>query len=219
MCASYTTTASPQPRLQHVVVIGRTEEPPDPETDPASPFANAPGPPVAWAEALGPIVVENSHTGGRASVRLYLPDGEVDPDALDDFERCAGDGDGPAPLDPRVVMLAIKAAYFNGARDIVIVSAYRSFSHGRHGVGEALDFRLRGLDARALAAHLRGYPRAGVGIYTHPRTQFVHLDVRTTSFHWRDGSPPGVTWPEIPLADEQRAARDGAYRAENDLPL
>ena len=47
-------------------------------------------------------------------------------------------------------------------------------------------------------------PRAGVGIYTNPRTQFVHLDVRDQSYHWVDASPPGVKWHEAQLRDPRR---------------
>ena len=30
----------------------------------------------------------------------------------------------------------------------------------------------------------------GVGVYTNPLTQYVHLDVRERSYHWIDASPP-----------------------------
>jgi hypothetical protein len=58
----------------------------------------------------------------------------------------------------------------------------------------------------------------GVGIYTHPKTQFVHLDVRDRSFHWLDGSPPGVRWRERRLADPAQPKRDAAYVNVLDLP-
>ena len=96
-------------------------------------------------------------------------------------------------LDLRLVQLAFRAAYHFGGAPIVIVSATRKGTHGKHGTGDALDFALEGVKARVLAAYLRGTPRAGVGIYTHPKTQYVHLDVRDTastgSTHRRPASP------------------------------
>jgi hypothetical protein len=73
--------------------------------------------------------------------------------------------------------------------------------------------------AGRLAAYLRGLPRVGVGIYIHPRTQFVHLDVRDQSYHWIDASPPGVKWRERQLHDAHAEKRDAAWTAQSDLPL
>jgi uncharacterized protein YcbK (DUF882 family) len=186
--------------------------------EPAAPL----GPPVAWAQALGPITIENANTGAHASVRLYAPDGSIDPVAFQAFAGAVGNGTESAPIHPRVVQLAIKVAYQVGAKTLVVISAYRPAkpgSGGPHASGDALDFQLPGTDSRKLASLLRAYPRAGVGIYTHPRTQYVHLDVRDKSFHWLDGSPPGRTWREAPLTDKNRDQRDSAYLPEGDLPI
>src|SRR5215472_10156295 len=111
----------------------------------------------------------------------------------------------------------MKAAYHFGRARIQIVSGFRS-NAGRHGTGEALDFRLVGVRASILAAFLRDTPRAGVGIYTHPRTQFVHLDVRDVSYHWIDGSAPGKHWREGALRDPSGKKRDASWTPESDLP-
>ena len=58
----------------------------------------------------------------------------------------------------------------------------------------------------------------GVGIYTHPRTRYVHLDVREQSYHWLDASPPGITWKERALWDPKLVERDAAWTPEADLP-
>ena len=58
----------------------------------------------------------------------------------------------------------------------------------------------------------------GVGIYTHPRTQFVHLDVRDASYYWLDASPPGVKWHEARLYDPSAQKRDAAWTPEMDEP-
>ena len=116
------------------------------------------------------------------------------------------------------MQLAIRASYHFGGAAISIVSATRPGARGKHGTGEALDFSLEGVKATVLAAYLRTTPRAGVGIYTHPKTQYVHLDVREHSYHWIDGSPPGVTWREQLLADPKQAARDASWSPALDLP-
>jgi hypothetical protein len=171
-----------------------------------------------WARDLAPVRVISEKTNGRASILLYRKDGSLDEEARRAFEEVLTD---PAVatrgLNPRTLQLAIKAAYHFGARELVVVSAYRP-GHGPHGEGDALDFRLTGVRAATLAAYLRTFPRAGVGIYTHPRTQFVHLDARDQSFHWLDASPPGKTWREAPLRDAKREARDDAWTPEADLP-
>ena len=70
-----------------------------------------------------------------------------------------------------------------------------------------------------LAAYLRTLALVGVGLYTHPRTQYVHLDIRDESYHWIDGSPPGVTWREQQLLDWTRWKKDPSYTPEMDLPV
>ncbi len=181
----------------------------------------------AWASSLGAVEILNRNTRARGKVRLYREDGTLDRAAAEAFMRIAtsrdvplrdGDARVPEPLDVRLVQLAVKASYHFGAKRIEIVSATRKGARGKHGTGEALDFALEGVRAGAVAKHLFGYPRVGVGIYTHPKTQYVHLDVRERGTHWLDGSPPGVTWREKILGDSKQAARDAAYSALADLP-
>jgi uncharacterized protein YcbK (DUF882 family) len=179
---------------------------------------------LAWVNALPPIEVVNGNTQAAATIKLYAPDGSVDPAALKQFVRVAASWAAPAdvdpkePLDPRLVQLTFRAAYhFKGAK-IAIVSATRRGARGQHGRGHAIDFRLEGVGAWTLATYLRTYPRAGIGWYTHPKTQYVHLDVRERSYHWIDGSPPGVTWREKLMFDPTQEKRDASYVANMDLP-
>jgi hypothetical protein len=172
---------------------------------------------VAWAAALSPITVGSAASTATASVRLYATDGAVDDIARARFEEIvAGEGD-PHELAPRLEQLVFKAAYHFGNARVVVVSGWRDRA-GRHTTGEALDFKLVGIRAAQLAAWLRGLPRVGVGIYTHPKTQYVHLDVRDASYHWIDGSPPGVTWREKQLRDPGQVKRDAGWTPEGDLP-
>jgi uncharacterized protein YcbK (DUF882 family) len=173
---------------------------------------------AAWAERLEAVEVENAGTPSPvAAIRLYGSDGEIDPAALGEFERAAARDDDPHPLAARVVQLVFKAAYHFGGPRVVVVSGWRAHA-GKHGTNEAVDFKLRGVRASRLAAYLRGLPRAGVGVYTHPRTQYVHLDVREPSFHWIDASPPGVKWREGPIWDRGAEKRDASWTPEMDLP-
>jgi len=180
---------------------------------------SAPAPRVAaWARTLSPIDVTNVVTGAGGPVRLYALDGTIDESERRVFERLASSCEtSPRPLSPRLEQLVVKAAYhFDGAR-VLVVSGWRAHA-GRHGTGDALDFKLEGVHAARLAAYLRTLPRVGVGIYTHPRTQYVHLDVRDASYHWLDASPPGVRWREMPLRNAQGAKVDAAWTPEMDLP-
>ncbi len=173
---------------------------------------------AAWADALPPVEVASALTATRAPLRLYAPDGQIDAEARARFEQlAAGEGD-PHPLAARVEQLVFKAAYHFGGASVVIVSGWRDHA-GRHTTGEALDFKLVGVRAATLAAWLRDLPRAGVGVYTHRRTQYVHLDVRDVSYHWMDGSPPGVTWKERQLRDPRQVERDASWTPDADLPL
>ncbi len=173
---------------------------------------------ASWAEALQPLEVTSVATGASASIRLYTPEGEVDEEARMQLEHVAARDGEQHELDARLDQLVVKAAYHFGGAHVLVVSGWRAHA-GRHSSGEALDFKLQGVPAARLAAYLRGLPRAGVGIYTHPRTQYVHLDVREPSYHWIDASPPGVTWKERRLRDPHQVERDASWTPENDLPL
>jgi len=173
---------------------------------------------AAWASDLAPIEVVSMSTKESAQIRLYDELGNVDDEARAAFERIAARQPEPHALAPRLVQLAMKAAYHFRATRLIVVSAWRERAH-KHGTGEALDFKLAGVSPYALAAYLRGLPRAGVGLYTDPDTQFVHVDVRAPSYHWVDASPPGVHWRERPLHDPRAEQRDEAYAPESDLPL
>ena len=175
--------------------------------------------PLPWVARLYPLHIENLNTHAEANLVLYRPDGSVDPQAVESFSAVSVRGDDDVwPLKTRLVQLAFKTAYHFGAGELVILSAYRPHA-GFHSKCSALDFRLPGVSAKKLAAWLRKLPRAGVGVYTNPRTQFVHLDVRRMSYHWLDASPPRVTWKELHLPDPSFRARDASYTPASDLPL
>jgi uncharacterized protein YcbK (DUF882 family) len=175
---------------------------------------------------LRPLRVTFINTRRSEELRLYDAFGQVDESAARKLDALLGDAHDPkhyvtTVLDRRTLQLLFKAAYHFRAHEVEVVSAYRKPGRrrqGNHGTGQAIDFRLEGVKAAELAAYLRKLPRVGVGIYTHPRTQFVHLDVRTRSFHWMDGSPPGRNWRERSLGGKAIPTLDAVYTRSSDWP-
>ncbi len=182
--------------------------------------------PSASFSQLPALRFSNQNTGESRRVKLYDDTGRVDErealkldallcDARDPKERAM------TTLDRRTLQLAVRAALHFHSDEVSVVSAYRKPGRrpeGPHADGRALDFRLPGVLPRVLAAYLRTLPRVGVGIYTHPKTAFVHLDDREHSFHWLDASPPGRHWREMSLGGRGLAERDAAYARADDWP-
>jgi uncharacterized protein YcbK (DUF882 family) len=169
----------------------------------------------------------NQSTRESALVRLYDDDGHVDEREASRLDALLADTRDPEnyaaiTLDRRTLQLAVRAALHFHVTEVQVVSAYRKPGRrreGPHASGKALDFKLPGVPARKLAAYLRTFPRVGVGVYTHPKTLFVHLDDRERSFHWLDASPPGRTWRELSLGGGVGLIkRDAAYARRDDWP-
>jgi uncharacterized protein YcbK (DUF882 family) len=211
-CGSRTMPVAP---VAPMIAVAAPAAPPHVEATPLPP-------PAPWATALEPLTVECANSGAIEALHVYKGDGSLDQAAVEEFSRVSADFNGYAPLNVRLVQLAVKAAHHFHATKLIVVSGFRQRRAGKsdhHTAGEALDFKLPGVDYRKLAAHLRTYPLVGVGVYTNPKTQYVHLDVRDRSYHWLDASPPGVTWREALLPDPTQKVRDGSYTPESDLPI
>lgn len=175
---------------------------------------------------LKPLRIFSRNFATTLDVELYDEQGRVDEaaarrlDAVLVGDRAAEQPSGMS-IDRRTLQLLFRAAYHFKAEQIEIISAYRKPGRrreGPHASGRAIDFKLPHVPAPTLAAYLRTLPRVGVGVYTHPKTQYVHLDVREHSFHWIDASPPGRSWRERSLGSKQLAARDAAYSPSSDWP-
>ncbi len=100
-----------------------------------------------------------------------------------------------AQIDARLIrMVAQVSDHFSG-KQILVVSGYRPkrklqfTAHSRHNAGEAMDFRVEGVDNTELRDYARKFSRAGVGFY--PNSSFIHLDARELSTYWIDYSGPG----------------------------
>jgi uncharacterized protein YcbK (DUF882 family) len=176
--------------------------------------------------ALPLVHIENQTSRDVTELRLYDASGRIDENAATRLDEVLCDARDPkhretGRMDRRTLQLLFKAAYHFGSHDVQVVSGYRKPGkrrEGPHGTGAAVDFRLRGVKASELAAYLRDQPRTGVGIYTHPKTQYVHLDVREHSFHWLDASPPRRRWREKSIGSRDLPAKDATYSPTLDLP-
>ena len=201
----------PSPKLPEA----RTEKTPAAAPDAAQTFPE-----------LKPLRIFSRNFATTLDVELYDEQGRVDEAAASRLDSIlVGDHDAEQTseinIDRRTLQLLFRAAYHFKADQIEIISAYRKPGRrreGPHAAGRAIDFKLPHVPARTLAAYLRTLPRVGVGVYTHPKTQYVHLDVREHSFHWIDASPPGRSWRERSLGSTQLAARDAAYSPAGDWP-
>jgi uncharacterized protein YcbK (DUF882 family) len=176
---------------------------------------------------LPALHVVNLNTHLSLDTRLYDVAGNVDEQACARLDVLLGDARDPkrprsTRLDRRTLQLVYRAATHFRAQTVEVVSAYRvprtPGRTGPHASGRAIDFRLPGVPAATLAAYLRLTPRAGIGVYTHRRTQYVHVDTRETSHHWLDASPPGRRWRERSIGPRSMKEHDARYRPEEDWP-
>ncbi len=177
-------------------------------------------------EQLRALRIENQTTREARELTLYDARGQVDEAAAQQLDELLCDARSPkhhaaTRIDRRTLQLIFKAAYHFQSYEVEVVSAYRKPGRrreGPHGTGAAVDFRLRNVKAQALASYLREIPRTGVGVYTHPKTQYVHLDSREHSFHWLDASPPRRRWREKSIGAASLPQLDQRYTPACDLP-
>jgi uncharacterized protein YcbK (DUF882 family) len=193
-----------------------------------APLLSAPPKPRALTrfEQLSALRIENQTTRVARELKLYDANGQIDEAAAAQLDQLLCDARSPkhhetTRLNRRTLQLLYKAAYHFAVYEVEVVSAYRKPGRrreGPHGTGTAIDFRLRGIDARELASYLREIPRTGVGVYTDKRTQYVHIDSREHSFHWLDASPPRRHWREKSIGVADLEKRDALYKPAQDWP-
>ena len=175
---------------------------------------------------LAPVQFLNINTRQQLTARLYTATGQIDEAVATQLDQLLCDSRKghqreSTTIDRRTLQQVYRAAYHFRAYQVEVISAYRksnSQREGIHALGRAIDFKLAGVDATQLAAYYRTIPRLGVGIYTHPKTHFVHLDVRERSFHWLDASPPRRHWRERNISAKSLGALDAQYSSSWDWP-
>lgn len=177
-------------------------------------------------EALLPITFYNINTKQSATVSLYDNHGNAREASLSELSELLGDSRRKGehwvfPIEPRLLKVVFRAAYHFRRQTVEVISGYRRPSRrreGHHAEGLAIDLRIPGVEASVLAAYFRSIPRLGIGWYTHPKTKFVHVDVRDVSFHWLDHSPPRRRYREVALRTLRLRELDASYSAKSDLP-
>lgn len=225
-CAVLSLAPRAAPAAQKVAPTLALAAKPTPSDTPSSKASALPEQAPTLFERLPALHIVNQTSREAATVKLYDAAGNIDEAAARKLDDLLCDARKPKQhestiIHRRTLQLLFKAAYHFRASEVEVVSAYRKPGRrreGPHGTGSAIDFRLSGVEARELAAYLRQIPRTGVGIYTHPKTQYVHLDSREHSFHWLDASPPRRHWREKSIGARDLVERDRLYMPAQDLP-
>jgi uncharacterized protein YcbK (DUF882 family) len=149
-----------------------------------------------WRNGYRDLTFYAVNLGKRVRIFPWLPNGELDPEALVKISEIMADKHTFAthPVAPRLVKLLYKLAVRFKARQITVISGYRephdSQGHeSHHANGSAMDFMIPGVRLATVAKVARRFGHVGVGFY--PSSGFVHMDVReNVSFFWVDPSGP-----------------------------
>ena len=121
------------------------------------------------------------------------------------------------PVAPHLLDLVYRAMRHFQATMVHLVSGYRRDRAGsRHTQGRAIDMVLPGVSNDDLAEYTRQYGFVGVGIY--PKSGFVHLDVRNSSFFWVDNTLPDERSRCEPILGNLAAKADRDARARGEAP-
>lgn len=170
-------------------------------------------------EVPPPLVLRPVNGGGEFILTPENDEGTFgDDDLLTAATAMASREDGSThEIHPRLLDLVYQAARHFRAPWVYVISGYRpDRSTSRHTHGRAMDFVLPGTTDRRLAAWLRGLGFVGVGIYT--TSGFVHLDVRSRSYFWRDSSGPREANRERPMLRDEWARADREARRDGVEP-
>jgi uncharacterized protein YcbK (DUF882 family) len=137
----------------------------------------------------------NNPTEDPVKVNIYNPDGSYNLDALDQLNhilRCRRT-DVEKPMDPQLLTMLSHVYDHFGQKPLQIVSGFRNQrkESSNHFKGRATDIRIAGVSPKKVQAFAQTLDRGGMGIGIYPRSQFVHIDVRSPpSYRWIDYSPP-----------------------------
>ena len=137
----------------------------------------------------------NNPTEDPVKVNIYNADGSYNLDALDQLNhilRCRRT-DVEKPMDPQLLTMLSHVYDHFGSKPLQIVSGFRNQrkESSNHFKGRASDIRIAGVSPKKIQAFAQTLDRGGMGIGIYPRSQFVHIDVRSPpSYRWIDYSPP-----------------------------
>jgi uncharacterized protein YcbK (DUF882 family) len=142
------------------------------------------------------MVSLNNPDEDPVKVNIYNPDGSYNVDALDQLNhilRCRRT-DTETTMDPQLITMLAHIYDHFGGKPLEIVSGYRNQRKqtSNHFKGRATDIRIAGVSPKKIEAFAETLDRGGMGIGIYPRSQFVHIDVRSPpSYRWTDWSAPG----------------------------
>jgi uncharacterized protein YcbK (DUF882 family) len=141
-------------------------------------------------------IVSLANPGDHAKVNIYNSDGSYSVDAIEDLNfvlRCRRTDD-EKPIDIQLLTWMSLIYDHFGGKPLQIVSGYRNQRKqtSNHFKGRAMDIRIEGVAPKQVRAFAETLDRGGMGIGFYPRSQFVHIDVRSPpSYRWIDNSAPG----------------------------
>jgi len=178
-----------------------------------------------WGKPKRPGVVTFHRLYPSETTRLTLLDsrGRVRRNALEHLTKLMRPKSSKKRHEPhaRLVRLLGQVSDHFGGRALHIVSGFRlaggnTRDTSKHVAGHAMDFRIPGVPLDVLRAYCSRFTRVGVGYY--PRSNFVHLDVRTRDARWTDWSLPGEPAakkkPGEPAAESEAAAVENMAQPE-----
>ncbi|MBI5490353.1 MAG: DUF882 domain-containing protein [Deltaproteobacteria bacterium] len=175
-----------------------------------------------WVHGFREVTFRDIHTNRSEKLVLFDDDGEVTDEAAEKARYIwndSGSGDGHAIRDRLLKILYFVAVKFD-AKEIVIISGWRDdrgeSATSPHWQGRAADIIVPGAANQRVVDYVREYGKVGVGSY--PVAGFVHVDVRNSSFFWRDVSGPGQ--PSCYYEVDRDLARqyDEEYDEDHDDP-
>lgn len=140
-------------------------------------------------------IVSLSNPKDRAKVNLYNSDGSYSiaaEEELNSVLRCRRTDDEKAIDIQLLTWMSLIYDHFGG-KPLQIVSGYRNQrkQSSNHFKGRAMDIRIEGVSPRKIRDFAQTLDRGGMGIGLYPRSEFVHIDVRSPpSYRWIDNSPP-----------------------------
>jgi uncharacterized protein YcbK (DUF882 family) len=141
-------------------------------------------------------IVSLANPKDRAKVNIYNPDGSYSITAEEELNfvlRCRRTDDEKAIDIQLLTWMSLIYDHF-GSKPLQIVSAYRNQrkQSSNHAKGRAMDIRIEGVAPKKIRDYAQTLDRGGMGIGLYPRSQFVHIDVRSPpSYRWIDNSAPG----------------------------
>jgi hypothetical protein len=202
----------------------RRDRQPDPEYQRMceswhAPIAAPIQPPADDPDARPPLVIAPVNGGEQVSLMPERDDGGFAKSELALAARVFTPQEmkKPHPIAPHLLDLVYQTMRHFGAPLVRLISGYRHDRPGsRHTQGRAIDMVIPGVTNDQLVEYVRQFGFCGVGIY--PKSGFVHLDVRESSFFWVDESLPDERSRGVPVASQEADAVDCAARERGEEP-